>query len=122
MERLVFVVVLRFNCHSLVNRQTFEGNVIAWDAAEFELLNMTEYEASMQEICTPVRPGHVIMPVRRNFTSHRSICTRFRGIMSVIGDEQTQDALNEQVSRHEVCRDKHGIGKTNFAVCCTITH
>ena len=46
--------------------------------------NMEEVYASQDSICKPARPGHVIFPKRRNFTSHVALCQKMRGSTSVI--------------------------------------
>ncbi len=54
---------------------------------------MTELTVDVDEICTPVRPGHVIMPMRRTFSEHISICRQFRGLPLVTDDRATQHAV-----------------------------
>ncbi len=54
------------------DRQTSKGNVVNWETARFDLVNVTEVEAPMASICKPIRPGHVIMPIREEVQRHKS--------------------------------------------------
>ena len=84
-------------------RKEMKGNLVNWDTAKFEVENMMESNIPMEKVCVPLRPGHVVMPTRMNFTSHLSLCHKFRGKMSVVKEEETQDALGEALKKHPQC-------------------
>ncbi len=88
-----------------------------WDEAKLEILNMTEVEATMESVCVPPRPGHVVMPMKRNFTSHRSVCRKLKGVASVVKDAETQEVMNEEMKKYPAC------GNSNGRCCClTFAH
>ena len=80
-----------------------KGNIVNWEEARFELTNMTEIEATEESICVPVKPGHVLMPNLRNFTHHKGLCEKFRGQVSVVDNQATQDELGDVVNQHDSC-------------------
>ena len=77
--------------------------MVSWDDASFELVNMTEGSATMESVCVPIRPGHVLMPNLRNFSAHHSLCKKFHGITSVIHSQETQDALTGELMKYPAC-------------------
>ena len=64
---------------------------------------MTLYDAPVEDVCQPARPGHVIMPNQRNFTAHVKTCQKFGGRVSVLKDMDTQVSLGETVTQHQPC-------------------
>ena len=83
-----------------------KGNLVDWDKATFQLENMTTLNLSSREVCVPLRPGHVILPERKNLTSYRNWCERMRGHASVVRDQETQDFLIETLKDYyETCDD-----------------
>ena len=70
-----------------------KGDVLNWDEAEFDVVNMTEVEYSVDRVCKPQRPGHVIFPEKRNFTASVEICRKMRGRHSVADSLATQTEL-----------------------------
>lgn len=100
----------RIPCRSLE-----KGNLVNWNQAQFDLVNMTWINVTMRSVCTPERPGHVLFPTRRNFTSHASLCRKLRGVPSVVQDQATQDWMVGQVRRYRSCGDPNdGNGSTTF--------
>ncbi len=79
-----------YSIYMCLLRSLEKGNLLNWEEAPLELVNMTERRVSVDSICKPVRPGHVIFPLRRNFTSHLAICRKMRGLPSVVRDQRTQ--------------------------------
>lgn len=49
----------------------------------------------MEQLCKPLRPGHVFFPDKRNMTSALDICRKMRAQISVVTNRQTQDLLIE---------------------------
>ena len=80
-----------------------KGDLVSWELARFENKRMEEMELSEDEICRPIRPGHVIMPNQRNFTAFTSLCKKFGGSVTVIKDAETQNALTEIAARFDTC-------------------
>ncbi|TRY70496.1 hypothetical protein TCAL_02367 [Tigriopus californicus] len=76
-------------------RSFAKGNVVNWEESEFELENMVEDEIKMEQLCKPLRPGHVFFPDKRNMTSALDICRKMRARISVVASRQTQDLLIE---------------------------
>ena len=48
-----------------------KGNLVNWNDAEFETVNMTSVIATTESVCIPPRPGDVLFPERRNASAHR---------------------------------------------------
>ena len=49
-----------------------KGDIVNWDTAKFETVNMTiEDNITMETVCTMERPGHVILPEKRSFAEHK---------------------------------------------------
>lgn len=86
-------------------RSMGKGNLLDWDRATLDLVNMTAREEDPAELCRPVRPGHVIFPLRRNFSESVSLCRKMRGLTSVMKDRETQDALRGVLREHRACGD-----------------
>ncbi len=86
-----------------LNRDTFKGNLVNWDRAKFDLINITEVDVPMKDVCVPIRPGHVVMPVLKSFADHQSLCKKFRGTTSVVSDQDTQDMLNKEIAKYPDC-------------------
>ncbi len=63
---------------------------MSWETAEFEMENMEEFDLSMEAICVPVRPGHILMPNKRNFTNHHAVCRKFHGKTSIVTNYEIQ--------------------------------
>lgn len=81
-----------------------KGDLVNWDTAEFELVNMTLKEVDVSSICIPPRPGHVILPEKRSFHDHMDMCLKFRGVPSTITDAQTQTWMNNKIIQFEDCK------------------
>ena len=82
-----------------------KGDIVNWDTALFDTVNMTSRIQSVESICIPPRPGHVVLPEIRNFTSHKAICQKLRGRASVIYDKNTQDWMGNQLKNYPICGD-----------------
>ncbi len=102
-------VLTDFDCTC---RNLEKGNLVNWSMASFDLVNMTETEVSMDMVCVPAKPGHVIFPNFRNFSSHLETCQKFRGVISVVRNQKIQTQLGQELLRYPAC---HRIGRTeNF--------
>ena len=66
-----------------------KGNLVDWDDSIWDLENMMAADESSESVCKPPRPGHVILPEQRSFSSHASMCSKFRGVASVVRDQET---------------------------------
>ena len=64
-----------------------------WEKVEFNVVNMDELDLSMDAICIPERPGHILMPNRRTFADQAAVCRRFHGKTTVVKDYETQTAV-----------------------------
>ncbi len=64
---------------------------------------MTETEATVESVCVPIRPGHVLMPNMRNFSAHHSLCRKFHGVTSVVDSQNTQDDLIGELRKNPQC-------------------
>ncbi len=97
--------------------QSFEkGNLVSWDTAEFELVNMTSREEPIDAICLPVRPGDVLIPTKRPFESLISICRKFGGKITVVTSQELQRHLSEayvQITSCERGRGEQDVSKKN---------
>ena len=90
--------------------QMLKGNLVNWDSSRWELVNMTERDATNEEICVSPRPGNVLFPEKRNTTSLQSICRKMRGKASVIRDAKEQTKMTEEASKRANCyRDGHAV-------------
>ena len=90
------------------HRNLEKGNIVTWEEVEFDLKNMNTLKVPVEEICFPARPGHVLMPNRRNFSSHVATCKKFHGKTSVITDIATQTSLMSMASeKYNICKSKY---------------
>ena len=80
-----------------------KGDLVHWDESEWDLINMTKVEMSLDEICIPPRPGHVLFPEKRTMESLKLICTRVGGKVSVIKSNQTQLQMAENAVKSQGC-------------------
>ncbi len=77
-----------------IRRDLSKGNLVDWESARFDLVNMTSKEVPVESVCKPVRPGHVIIPNKRDFASLNSLCGKFHGRTSVVRSQRTQAELS----------------------------
>ncbi len=68
----------------------------------------------MDSVCVPPRPGHVVMPMKRNFTSHTTICNKLKGVPSVIDSADTQQKMNKEMIKHANCGNSKGSSKYGY--------
>ena len=80
-----------------------KGNVINWDKAEFDLVNMRVLEYSEEDVCVPPKPGDVMFPELRNFTAHAAICRLMRGRPTVVTSQEQQTRLVKEFSNYPNC-------------------
>ena len=80
-----------------------KGDALNWDTAQWELVNMTTDFQDVSTICKPIRPGHVVLPEMRNFTSHTAMCRKFRGGTSVVQDLESQMVLSKELNMYKSC-------------------
>ena len=67
---------------------------------------MEEVDLSAKSVCAPLQPGDVVFPMRRNFTSHVSLCQRMRGQTTVVQSEEMQQTLLEELKKYnDSCGD-----------------
>ncbi len=81
-----------------------KGDLVNWTTAKFDIVNMTSETHSISDICIPARPGHVILPEKRTFANHQDMCSKFKGIPSVVSDKETQNQMNKIIKPHAVCK------------------
>ena len=81
-----------------------KGDVINWDTAKWDLANMTSEQQDISHVCKPIRPGHVVLPEMRNFTTHVSMCRKLRGGATVVKDMETQLRLSKEINTYTACR------------------
>src|SRR5262249_47452890 len=63
----------------LLDRLMLKGDLVSWDSATFDTVNMaTEYQP-VSSVCNPVRPGHVSFPEMRTLADHVSLCLKMGG-------------------------------------------
>ncbi len=105
---------------SLLIRKTFKGDIVDWDKAIFELENMTAEEQNMDQLCIPIRPGHVAFPMKRNFTSHVAMCNKLKGVASVVRDNETMMQMEETMNKFPVCGN--GVRENFFSKICYFLH
>lgn len=67
---------------------------------------MTSETHSISDICIPARPGHVILPEKRTFANHQDMCSKFKGIPSVVSNKDTQNEMNKIIELYAVCKGK----------------
>ena len=72
-----------------------KGDVVNWETATFELENMEARDLDRDALCRPLRPGHVLFPMGRNFTAALDVCRKMRANMTVVHDRKTQTELND---------------------------
>ena len=84
-------------------KKMIKGNLVNWDDSNWDLVNMTKRSVRYDELCNPRRPGHVMLPERRNITAMKTICNQMKAKMSVIRDQRTQTFMTEQVRQSKVC-------------------
>ena len=54
---------------------------------------MVEESVTRDEMCQPLRPGHVLFPERRNMTSGLDLCKKMKANVSVVDSESTLNEL-----------------------------
>ena len=69
--------------------------MVNWDTADFSLENMEVRDLDLSALCQPLRPGHVLFPLGRNFTAALDVCRKMRANMTVVHDRETQTRLNK---------------------------
>ncbi len=100
---LSYLLQTPFSCRSLE-----KGNIVNWENAKFDLVNMTEKEVPMESVCKPVKPGDVIIPNKRSFESLMSLCKKFHGKTSVVDSPAMQDELSKLVLETPMCMSAGG--------------
>ena len=80
-----------------------KGDLVNWDESDWELTNMTEIQLTLDEICIPPRPGHVLIPEKRSMESLQLVCTQIGGKVSVIKDNETQIEMSAKAVKSESC-------------------
>ena len=70
-----------------------KGNLVDWDMAQWNLVNMAEVETKTVEICKPERPGHILFPEDRNMSSAIDVCRKMKANVSVVTSQQVMDEL-----------------------------
>ena len=70
-----------------------QGNLVSWETAEWSVANMTEESLTTEQMCKPLRPGHVLFPERRNMTSAIDICHKMKAQVSVVDSASMVDEL-----------------------------
>ena len=93
-------------------RKMSKGNIVNWNTATIETVNMTERIESVTSVCVPFRPGHIMLPMKRTFESHTAICNKLRGKVSVVNDQESQLWLNREIEKFPQCGNE--IGKAQF--------
>ncbi len=86
-------------------RRMNKGNLVNWETARFETENMEEDVEDLRSICTPIKPGDVVFPQRRNFASHLSLCRKMRGAPTVVQSKEMQNKLMEELKGYASCGD-----------------
>ena len=94
---------LFFTCNCELLRTMQKGDALNWDKAKWDIVNMTAEYQDVATVCKPIRPGHVILPEKRNFTSHTTMCKKLRGKTTVVRDLQTQLELSDELNQYEAC-------------------
>ena len=80
-----------------------KGDALDWTTAKWDVVNMTADYQDVTTVCEPIRPGHVILPEKRNFTSHTAMCKKLRGVTTVLRDLETQLRLTEEINLYDAC-------------------
>lgn len=73
-----------------------KGNLVSWNTAQWDLVNMAAEESTQAEICKPERPGHILFPEDRNMSSAIDVCRKMRANVSVV---TSQLVMNELVGK-----------------------
>ena len=94
-------------------REMLKGNIVDWDTAKFDLVNMEVLEYDESDVCVPAKPGDVILPELRNFTSHTAMCRLFRGRPTVVQSLEHQMALKQEFLKHPSCGNPNDRKLTN---------
>lgn len=83
-----------------------KGNLVDWNEAEFDLVNMTTEIFPPSHVCVPPRPGDVLFPERRNLSAQFALCHRLRGRPSVVDNHEKQKSMIADFLDHpEACGD-----------------
>ena len=75
-----------------------QGNLVSWETAKWTLANMVEETITTEQMCKPLRPGHILFPERRNMTSSLDICHKMRAKVSVV---DSPGMVNELQSKYD---------------------
>ncbi len=67
--------------------------MVDWETAELEVVNMDQFDFPPESLCTPVRPGHVLMSNFRSFATHVALCKKFHGRTTVVTGAELQEEL-----------------------------
>lgn len=69
---------------------------------------MTIIDKNIQEICTPVRPGHVIVPELITFEKLTETCKKLNAKTTVVKNRNTQTELTNMFRKNEENCWAHG--------------
>ena len=84
-------------------KKKLKGNLVNWDYSDWKVTNMTTTDVDYEDICIPPRPGNVLFPEKRNFTSLISLCHKMRGLPAVIKDQKSQHKMTEKATEVAEC-------------------
>ncbi len=54
-------------------RNLEKGNLVNWDTAQFEMLNLDVYEADMDSVCHPVRKTNTVFTMYLRIYLYRTV-------------------------------------------------
>ena len=86
----------------------FDGNIVDWTDAEWELKNMKKFDFEFSEMCKALSLGPVVVPEKLPATELKQLCNQFGGKMFVIkNEEDRQTALDFYDKEKCGCKHKH---------------
>ena len=90
-----------FHCISFRTKKY--GDLVNWNTAKWEVLNMAEYEASYDQICKHDL-GLVMFPGHWNITQAITLCKNVKGEINVIKDANNNAQIREFLLKNDICK------------------
>ncbi len=81
-------------------RSGLKGDLVDWDRARLELVNMTAEERPSGDVCRLFRPGPVIFPEPHDFYRHVDVCYQMGARPTVVRSSRQQADLSRVASEH----------------------
>ncbi len=75
---------------------------------KYTLFNMTVKDLSMDQICKRRKPGHVLTPVKMNYSRFLRTCAQWNGQAQAVTSKEVHDAYSDLANDADTCRINQG--------------